>query len=71
MTADLSVTAIDVGFDLRLHAIEVELRSDVRSVMFDHGGETHRIESSSPQYLAERLRKAGYDVRVVWVESSR
>jgi hypothetical protein len=63
MNPDLDLTPLTIGFDLRLHSIEVSLPSEARSVRYDLKGETKLIEGSTV-VLTKALRKAGYKVKI-------
>ena len=58
---DLRLTALDVGFDLRLHDYAVQLPESFRSVGLDIGGETYLIEGTRND-LITTIRAAGYVV---------
>ena len=58
---DLRLSALDVGFDLRLHGYEVDVPNDCTSAGYDVDGVTWLIEGTAEEIRAE-LRRAGYKV---------
>ena len=60
---DLSVTPLDVGFDVRLHSIAVSVPASTRSAAYDHGGETRTVCGTLDEIIAA-LTAAGYDCLV-------
>ncbi len=56
---DLSVTPIDIGFDLRLHDITVSVSAATRSVAYDLRGET-KIVRGDVATIVKALTDAGY-----------
>lgn len=61
---DLSLLPIDVGFDLRLHDMLVELPREARTVAYVDGDGDERIAQGDTKTLAAILRSAGYNVLV-------
>ena len=58
---DLRLSALDAGFDLRLHGYEVDVPNDCTSAGYDVDGDTWLIEGTAEEIRAE-LRRAGYKV---------
>ena len=58
---ELRLSALDVGFDLRLHGYEVDVPNDCTSAGYDEDGVTWLIEGTADEIRAE-LRRAGYKV---------
>lgn len=58
---DLRLAALDVGFDLRLHGVEVALPDRFGSVGLEEGGETYLVEGTREEMVAA-IRAAGYRV---------
>jgi len=56
---DLRLTPLDVGFDVRLHEIPIEIPEQFDSVGLDIDGETYLIEGTRDE-MVEAIRKAGY-----------
>jgi hypothetical protein len=59
LIADLTLTSADIGFDLRLNDIIVDISHDFRSVLIDQGGDVWRIEGTREEMIAA-MREAGY-----------
>lgn len=59
---DLSVLPIDVGFDVRLHSIIVEVPADTTSAAYDLRGK-ERIIRGTVAEIVSALTAAGYEVR--------
>ena len=59
---DIRLSSLDVGYDLRLHCIPIEIPHDCRSCGYDDAdGHTWLIEGT-PEEIREALVKAGYAV---------
>lgn len=59
---ELRLSALDVGFDLRLHCIPIEIPDGCVSVGYDDAdGHTWLVEGT-PDEIRETLTKAGYAV---------
>ena len=58
---DLRLAPLDVGFDLRLHDIAVNLPADFASVGLDVKGETYLITGTRDEMVAA-IKAAGYSV---------
>ena len=58
---ELRLSALDVGFDLRLHGYEVDVPNDCTSAGYDADGRTWLVEGT-PEEIRETLTKAGYAV---------
>ena len=58
---DLRLSALDVGFDLRLHGYEVDVPNDCTSAGYDVDGVTWLIEGTAEE-IREELKRAGYKV---------
>lgn len=59
---ELRLSALDVGFDLRLHDIAVNVPDDCTSAGYDDAdGHTWLVEGT-PDEIRETLTKAGYAV---------
>lgn len=59
---DVRLSALDVGFDVRLHGISVEVPADCSSVGYnDRAGRTWLVEGDR-QEIVSCLKKAGYVV---------
>lgn len=58
---DVRLTPLDVGFDVRLQGMPVEVPSDAVSVGFEKGGETYLVEGTRDEIVRE-LVAAGYTV---------
>ena len=58
---DLRCSALDVGFDLRLHGYKVDVPNDCVSAGYDEDGVTWLIEGTADE-IREELRRAGYKV---------
>ena len=57
----LRLSALDVGFDLRLHGYEVDVPNDCTSAGYDVNGVTWLIEGTAEE-IREELKRAGYKV---------
>ena len=59
---DIRLSSLDVGYDLRLHCIPIEIPDDCVSVGYDdRDGHTWLIEGT-PEEIREALVNAGYAV---------
>ena len=58
---ELRLSALDVGFDLRLHDIAVNVPDDCTSAGYDVDGVTWLIEGTAEE-IREELKRAGYKV---------
>jgi hypothetical protein len=58
---DVRLTPLDVGFDLRLHDMEVRLPADFKSVGIEEDGETYLVEGTREEMVAA-IKAAGYRV---------
>ena len=56
---ELRLSALDVGFDLRLHGYEVDVPNDCTSAGYDENGVTWLIEGT-PEEIRAELRRVGY-----------
>lgn len=61
---DLRLSPLDVGFDVRLHDMTVEVPEDVESAGYEEGGETWLIEGTREE-IVEALEKAGYTISLL------
>ena len=59
--ADVSFTPLDVGFDVRLHDMQVEIPQDTRSCGYEQDGETWLVEGTRDEIVAA-VTAAGYSV---------
>ena len=57
--ADVDLTPLTIGFDLRRYNVIVDLPLDTKSVRYTVDGRTWRAEGN-PRDLARILRKAGF-----------
>jgi len=59
---DIRLSSLDVGHDLRLHCIPIEIPDDCVSVGYDdRDGHTWLIEGTAEE-IREELRKNGYEI---------
>lgn len=57
----ISLTALDVGFDLKVHGVPVVLPPDVTAVRYEVGGRTATVRGPRQRIVAA-LRRAGYRI---------
>lgn len=62
-TCDLSLTAIDCGFDPRAHHMLCTVPASARRVGYERDGEARIVEGTLNEIVAE-LRDAGYSIHV-------
>lgn len=58
---DLRLTPLDVGFDIRLHDMAVNLPAEFASVGLEVKGETYLIEGTREEMIRE-IKRAGYKI---------
>jgi len=58
---ELRLSPLDVGFDLRLHDMPVQLPADFQSVGLDIDGETYLIMGTRDEMIAA-ICEAGYSI---------
>jgi hypothetical protein len=58
----MSLTPLDVGFDLRVHDMAIDLPADAEAVRFVDGAGSMVFRRGSRETLAAVLRSAGYKV---------
>jgi hypothetical protein len=59
MNADLSLLPIDLGFDPRVHDMDITIPPGIASVLIDVNGKRVRITGTRAE-LIEAIRSAGY-----------
>ena len=58
---DLRLSPLDIGFDIRIHGIEVRLPKQFDSVGFEENGKIYLITGSRHEMI-KAIKKAGYKI---------
>lgn len=58
---EVRLTPLDVGFDLRLHGMVIELPDEFDSVGIEQDGETYLVEGTREEMI-KAIKAAGYTV---------